>query len=185
LKSASPARGSFWPITPQFYLTGKTAATGKSATRLYVIGCHSHRPGSFILELSVNLLANGIWDMAKYAFGDFVRDSLGAFFANRAFEEPPVPRIEPHFSPTDKRNIPVFDFSRDHKDEAARLRQRITQALALMATPIGRSADNLRIYINQVELAVIDRARKLEMIQAIEEFCRERGQSLQPDYSWS
>jgi hypothetical protein len=53
-----------------------------------------------------------------------------------------------------------------------------------MAAPIGRSADNLRICINRAEVAVIDRSKKLEMEQAIEEFCRERRAGLQPGYSW-
>jgi hypothetical protein len=80
----------------------------------------------------------------------------------------------------------VFDFPGNIKEEAAQLRRRITHALSLMATPIGRrSAESLRICINQVELAVIDRARKLQMMQAIEDFCRDRRERLQPDYSWS
>src|SRR5271167_4171088 len=56
-----------------FYTTGKIAATGKSDTRFYQITCHPPRQGSFIYDLSVNLLGNAIWEVAKYSFGDFIR----------------------------------------------------------------------------------------------------------------
>jgi hypothetical protein len=94
----------------QFYLAGKIAATGKSSTKLYEIHYLGARQGCLILDLSINLLGNAIWEAAKYAFGDFVRDSLKALLANQLFQEPPVPRMEPYFSPADKRNAPCSIF---------------------------------------------------------------------------
>ncbi len=100
----------------------RTAATGKSDTKFYQITCHPPRRGSFIYDLSVNLLGNAIWEMAKYTFGDFIRDSLSALLRNVTFEEPPVPRIEPYFSAVDKRNSQLTDrrlvFQRDSTQTA-------------------------------------------------------------------
>jgi hypothetical protein len=167
-----------------FFITGKTAKVGKSETRDYRITFRSTRKGSFIYDLSVGILASAMFTAGQYAFGDFFRDSLRAISRGRSFEEPPSIRKEPYFAPVDARNAPVFDFSDSFRDEAETLRVRITEALRLMAFPVGRSAAQLKIYLDNAEAALIDRARELEITQAVEAFRQQLGLEDEARTSW-
>jgi hypothetical protein len=126
-------------------------ATGQVPDRLFPQTDWFHvrhtamRSGSCEYEFTINLVANGAWEVIRVAFDVFLIKAFLDWRERRAFEVPMHARREPYFdAPSASRtNVSDYAFEPDPEFQYDRLQGRYQQAMNQITVPLGRNTTTL------------------------------------------
>jgi hypothetical protein len=138
-----------------YFLTGRLPERINDKGPGYEITDLARQANSWEANFAIHLLAEGVWDAARYAFPMLIYDSFRAWSQGRVYEDPPIQYRDPYLGACSMPNEPSFDPERWYQQE--RLHRRVGRALAHMSAGIGSSALALELTIDDHMFAILDR----------------------------
>lgn len=118
----------------------------------FVIRDLGRKRGSLIAEFLVVLMADAVWDAARYSFTSFVLESYAAAKDGRLFDGPPFDHRPATLARTDGGNEPVFDLAGESLAQRRRLLQRVRQAREHISAPIRVTASLVEMSLDGYRL---------------------------------
>jgi hypothetical protein len=155
-KQAVEGAQMFLGAHAHYYLAGRVPQRINDRAPGYEITDLARRAGSWEADFAINIFAEGVWDIVKYAFPSLIYDSYRAWVQGRVYEDPPFERRDPYLGSEVEPSAPSLDPVATRRLQQERLSRRVGRAIAHMTAGIGTSASVLEMTIDDHTFAVIE-----------------------------
>jgi len=156
-KQAVEGAQMFLGAHAHYYLAGRVPQRINDRGPGYEITDLARRADAWEADFAVNIFAEGVWDVVKYAFPSLIYDSYRAWVHGRVYEDPPFERRAPYLGSDGGPSAPSIDPAATRRLQQQRLSRRVGRAIAHMTAGIGTSASMLEMTIDGHTFAVIER----------------------------